>query len=413
MRSQDAAPIDFVIFSPNFFPRSDAEAYCATRFASALAVAGHRVHVVTLTLPKGETPADYGVLVHPGVQITPVARVDGRTRWPHVDLRTMTVGDNRILEIPGCVAKVKEALAAFERPVLITRTEPLLAAYVGYACRKSAARWIAHFSDPIPWSLPGDSFYGAVRDMLARVMQRFWMRRVFKTADSISVTCLRARRFFRETYGMLADRPPWVVATHIGDTLLQSVERTGGVGKGVVFHAGDMYYGRGVEMLEAVERLNARGIPCELIQARHSPYDDTTRTAFVGRPHCHVIEPGCDPVLREKAAAAQVSCVVDFAPLSLAYSPRLLSKFAYQVYENRPIVVSSSEDGEMRDFCMRYPEAGLFFAPQGDVDALCLAIERALAADPSAFDRTAIRKEFSAKAVADRFVSFVRDLLGD
>ena len=402
--------MEFVIFSPHFFPMRDAEAYCATRFASSLAAAGHRVRVVALGLRNGARPGDYSALVHPDVKISYVERTDGRTRWPHIDLRTVTVSDNDILEIPNCVACVKEALAACERPILVTRTEPKLATYVGYACRRAAYRWVAHFSDPVPWIPPRGSFYDHVRDGLMRVAHRFWMRRVFRTADGVSVTCPQARRFFREVYGPLADSVPWVVTTHIGDYRLQRPGQTdaGPAGKDVILHSGDMYMGRGIAILDAVERLNGRGCACEFIQDRQSAIDGTI-DAIAGHPHCHVIKPGCDPALLEKAAAAQVSYVEDFPPLSLPYSPRLLSKFVYQVYENRPLVVSALEDSEMADLCLRHPEAGLFFARLGDGEALCCAVREALAADPATFDRSAIRWEFSEKIVSETFVAFVRE----
>ena len=40
--------MNFVIYSYNFFPQADAESFCATRFASALARANHNVTVVTM-----------------------------------------------------------------------------------------------------------------------------------------------------------------------------------------------------------------------------------------------------------------------------------------------------------------------------------------------------------------------------
>lgn len=403
--------MDFVIFSPHFFPMRDPEAYCATRFASALAAAGHQVRVVALGLRNGARPGDYSALVHPDVTISYVERTDGRTRWPHIDLRTMTVCDNDILEIPGCVARVKAALASCEKPILITRAEPPLATYVGYVCRRDARLWVAHFSDPVPWIQLRGSLYNRVRDVLKRASRRVWMRRAFRTADGISVTCPQARRFFREAYGPLADRLPWVVTTHIGDYKLQRPGQTdaGPAGKGVILHSGDMYLGRGIAIIEAVERLNGQGCSCAFIQDRQSAIDGTI-DAVEGHPHCHVIKPGCDPALHERAAAAQVTYVEDFPPMSLSYSPRLLSKFVYQVYENRPLVVSALEDSEMADLCRRHPEAGLFFARLGDGEALCRAVREALAADPATFDRSAIRREFAEEAVAETFLSFVRGL---
>jgi len=43
--------MNIVIFSRNFYPQNDAEAFCTTRFASALAEIGHNVHVVTAEYP--------------------------------------------------------------------------------------------------------------------------------------------------------------------------------------------------------------------------------------------------------------------------------------------------------------------------------------------------------------------------
>ena len=64
--------MNIVIFSYNFFPQADAESYCATRFASALARAGHNVTVVTMDWDMQVSAATYDALVADGMRIVRV-----------------------------------------------------------------------------------------------------------------------------------------------------------------------------------------------------------------------------------------------------------------------------------------------------------------------------------------------------
>ena len=64
--------MNLVIYTYNFLPQADAEAFCATRFASAMARRGHNVTVVTMDWPMQVSRSTYDALVNPKLKIVKV-----------------------------------------------------------------------------------------------------------------------------------------------------------------------------------------------------------------------------------------------------------------------------------------------------------------------------------------------------
>lgn len=395
--------MNFVIFSPRFYPQNDPEAYCATRFASALSKRGHRVAVVTLACKDEDFERSYDVLLDRSIEITRIETKNRKSLYPHINFRWFTVLEDDSCNYGAYRRVLNSILKKYVNPILITRTHPIGAAIVGYYCRKNAYRWIAHFSDPIPW------FQWTCRLVeLQKTMLRFWLRRVFRSADLISITCERAKRFYQETLGTVAYDVKWVLAEHIGDfKLVKSENNNQRISMGTIAHFGAMYYGRGKQILMAVEQLNEEGFKCEFIQDREVK-DATLREAFANCRHAFIASQE-DSEVKDRAKRAQVSFVADFDS-DLSYSPFLMSKFVYQIYEDKPLVVLAKKDSAKHDYCMRFPEAGLFYADMDDNASLKVAIKQAMRANLSEIDRRRIRKHFSDECVIDQFFEGVSAL---
>ena len=228
-------------------------------------------------------------------------------------------------------------------------------------------------------------------------------------ADAISVTCKRVRWYYREQLGPCVDKAKFILATHIGDFKLGEEKGLGGRGlelggRRVVFHDGDIYGGRGLQILEAVKNLNEQGIAVDFIQGRRVK-SESERRKILSTPHCYILDENASEELRVLAKAAQVvSFVADFSMDGLDYSTHLMSKFVYQLFTDKPIVVLAKIESEKHDYCVAYPEAGLFFADMKEPGALEAAIKAALACDPKAIDRNRIRERFSEEHIAAEFI---------
>lgn len=420
--------MNFVIVAPSFYPWPSAEGYCSTRFASALAKAGHSVHVVTFERPEEMYRRSYDRLMHPSVKVTRVKYVSRRLRFPYINWRWLSVADNDSFSIPGYIEGVKEVLSQYENPILISRTYPWAALTVAWHCRKYAAKWIAHFSDPM---LDGDP--NTKLGHLSHFFKKIWMRRAFRDSDGVSVTCKRVVRYYREQLGSIVDKQKWILTTHIGDFKLdKKVDEKGLVGGNevrvnssssrmeseearvdcssssnsnnrTILHDGDIYAGRGLQILEAIKNLNEQGVPVEFIQGRRVK-NEGDRKRILETPHCFILDENATDELRARAKAARVSFVADFNMPGLSYSTHLMSKFVYQLFTDKPIVVFSKLDSEKHDYCAAYPEAGLFFADMNEPGSLEKAIKAALDCDPKTIDRSRIRERFSEEHIAAEFI---------
>ena len=397
--------MNFVIFSRNFYPSNDPEAYCATRFASSLAVLGHAVHVVCA--PPVGRPATYERLLHRDVKISVVDVEYKRSRFPYVDFRNLLVLDGDASNVREYCSSVNRVLAQYENPILITRSMPLVSLVVGWKCRNRAALWISHISDPVPWIVNRNPL-----SVLQEMFTKIWLRLSFKDAGATSLTCIRAKRFYEETLGRVVSRHPVFVTPHIGDNKLDA-EGITPVSKcwngKMLLHSGGMYNGRGVSVIQAVDDLNDEGMLCTLVQDRQ--VDSTVSAWFDSKKHHAIILKDSLPLKPLRAMkAADAALVVDFNR-DLSYSPYLMSKLVYQIWGDKPIVVVAKKDSEKHDICMRFPEAGLYFGEEGNLESIKSAIRNAFDSDISAIDRKRIRYEYSEGKIAADFINAVKELI--
>ena len=390
--------MNFVIFSYSFPPRCGAETFCSARFASALAVAGHNVHVVTMDHPAAISKDVYDFLVDRRIEITrvPLADKHGLKILPRVMHR---MRGREACDFTNCVNVLRDVLAKTESPVLVSRSMPEVSNMVAWHCQQYAAKWIAHFSDPFPWSMGGGT------SIVGKIFNRWgldWGRRIIRDADVVSVTCESAQRYFRETYGRVFADKKVIVTSHIGEPpLVTSKAWKRDCDGTLVVHAGGLGRSRGaVQVIDAIKKLNAGGSPFSFCQV--GSVDKDVVDCFAGVARVRIIKDHAPDLAMAVSAAADV-CFIPDMKTHLPYSPFLPSKFVYQVFSDVPIVVYSFKDSEMARFASRFPEAGIVFADVETQDSLVTAFGIASRMNKNSIRRDDIRALFSRRAIAARY----------
>ena len=387
--------MNFVIFSYSFPPRCGAETFCSARFASALAQIGHNVHVVTMDHPKAISQDVYDFLVDRRITITrvPLADKQGLKILPRVMHR---MRGREACDFANCINVLRDVLAKTESPVLVSRSMPEVSNMVAWHCRKYATKWIAHFSDPFPWTTGGSP------SVVGKVFARWgldWGRRIIRDADVVSVTCESAKRYFMETYGKVFVGKKVIVTSHIGEPpLLTSKTWKKDCNGTLVVHTGGLGRSRGaVQAIDAIRKLNADGGLFSFYQV--GDIDKDISDCFVDVACTRLINDIAPDFAMAVSAAADV-CFIPDMKTHLAYSPFLPSKFVYQVFSDTPIVVYSFKDSEMARYASRFPEAGIVFADIEIKDSLVTAFEIASHMDENSIRRDDIRALFSRRAIA-------------
>ena len=404
----------YVIFSYNFLPQADAEAYCATRFASALAGAGHDVTVVTMDWPKGVADRTYQALVDDRLKIV---RVPFGRKTTKLDMLRFRLRSYDVANVPVCVAAVKKILGENRDSILVTRSLPILSLMVGWYCRKYARLWISHLSDPVPFQLNGGG--KRLNDRIGRMWVDAWMHRSFRDADATSVTCHRVCRYFADHFGNVVRRAYCFETTHIGDQKLSRPMAIVGPKRAgeekILLHPGTTQRSRRPnDVLEAIEALNRDGVNARFVQIGHVDADlgEGKRSRLFGSSFATVYEDISPEKNVELLASADAVVVPDtYLGSELSYSPFILSKFVYQLFDNKPMVLYVKPDSAMADYARWYPEAGIFVAEADKAESLKSAIRQAFVCDPSRIDRSRIRRAFSAELISRKFDAHVEMLL--
>ena len=385
--------MNFVIFSYNFPPGNDAEAFCTARFASALVHCGHNVHVVTMDRVAKIDKCVYDQVVDARLVITRVP--DKKRRLPLFSRLRFVTNSAGAENFSECIKAVKNALRKYDNPVLVSRANPNSSMIIGWHCRKFASLWVAHASDPIP--IPGRDTNPLSR---YRFEYRYWMKKAFNDADFVSVTCNNAIRAFKEEYGCLTRDVKFIVTPHIGhpplktseqgdDRLCSSDER-----EKLIVHKGVMCNGRGgPELADAVRALNREGQRCAFVQV--GPLENETDLFSKDRL-----------VRRAEFADADVLYIPDLQ-VPLPFCAFLSSKMVYMIYTDKPILLFSHVDGAAAELSRKYPEAGIFFADFTKPETLITALKLALECRPCEIDRTRIRKEFMRETIVRNFIKAI------
>lgn len=396
--------MNFVIFSYNFLPQADAEAYCTTRFASALAETGHSVHVVTMDHPAKVSQEVCDLLVSSKLKITRVPMIE-RARGVWLRLKYMTT-EWETVNYRMAIRTLREVLKQYDKPILISRSLPESSHIIAYHARRYAWKWIAHFSDPIPFGSRGDSLKCRLWDGLSLR----WMRKTIKACDGVSVTCAEAIRFYRETYRELQSKKPIFVTQHIGDPVLP-VKRDweNPISGKMLVHMGMMAPERGAEdILSALDVINEKGIKLWFVQVGKT--SDDVKEVFQKRDDVLVFSDP-DPALGAAVAAkADISFIPD-VQINLPYTPFLPSKFVYQIFGGKPLVLYTRKGSSMYRIAKTHPNAGLVLADYTQKETLVAALANVVNADTKGFDRRALEHEFSQTGVVEAFIKGVNESL--
>ena len=274
---------------------------------------------------------------------------------------------------------------------------------------KYAYKWIAHFSDPMPWQ----SYANTLGHKLLRRQEIKILRNAFSKADGISVTCKHVCRYFKEIYGHSFDLNKVLVTTHIGDYRLdlpptptenEGIER-------ILLHPGTIYARRGGTVIcQVMQQFEKEGVDCRFVQI--GEVDLSIKDLILNSKNIEVYDTSSLEKSVELRKKAKAIFIPDFES-DLDYSPFILSKFVYQIMSNKPIVLYSKSDCEMHDYAVQFPEAGIFFAEEGNVPSLKKAICQAMDCDTSLIDRTRIRKCFSEEKIIKDFFIALDKLIGE
>ncbi len=400
--------MNLVIYTYNFLPQADAEAFCATRFASAIARSGHNVTVVTMDWPMQVSQNTYAALVDTRLKIIkiPFAEKKG-SKWQMIRYRFPWV--NSVNNIAPSVKVLRKVLKETPDAILMSRAHPVISLVVGWYSRKYASKWISHLSDPIPWfGLSPNTFKGRIMDHWIRG----WLAKSFRDANATSLTCGMAYRYFHDEYGADFDNCHCFITTHIGDFALSNNKlddpNINNTEKKYLLHPGTTHFDRGIkEVIHAIDKLNIAG---EKIKFTQVGYIDKEVKEYL--QEFRFVEYH-DTVSAEENARLCEGANAVYVPDTrrpTTYSPFLLSKFVYQIYSDKPIVLYAMKESPMYEFYKNYPNSGIFWAEADDIDGLAKAIKEAINVDSDSFDRTEIRKVFDWQTIATDFEKHIQEL---
>lgn len=398
--------MNIVIYSYNFAPMADPESYCATRFASAFSRAGHDVTVVTMDWDVQMSQKSYDALVHEGLKIVrlPFSR---HKNTPLKALLWYGHKSQMAVDVKSSVKAVKNVLRSLVKPILITRTMPIMSCMVGLKTYKYAYKWIAHFSDPIPWV---GSYADTIGHKILKRLEINILTKTFKRADGISITCDYVSRYFKEHFGNAYDMNKVFKLTHIGDYRLSAPanpNKKDDAPRKILLHPGALYANRGGDIIVKIMReLKDEGFDCRFVQV--GMVDNPIKDKVVNSDNIEVYDTiSLEKTVSNASISSPKAIFVPDPESHLSYSPFLLSKFVYRIMENDPIVAYSYEESEAHDYAMEYSEAGIFWAKTGDTESLKGAIKKAMACDATQIDRTNIRKCFAEETIVENFNNFI------
>lgn len=390
--------MNILFFSYNFMPMADAESYCATRYASALARAGHQVTVVTMDWPMQVSEANYKALVADEINVVRLP-FSKRKNTPLKALLWYGHNSQMAVDVSQSVRVVTKLLKLMENPVLITRSLPVMGLMVGLKTRKYAAKWIAHFSDVIPWMGYADT----IGHKILKRLEYNIVRKTLIKADKISITCKYACNFFRAEYNSAFDGEKFFSAIHIGDyrlggpikPIMESNQ------KFVLLHTGYIYATRGGSIISEIMReLALQNYHCKFVQI--GPVEATLNDMLKDSENIEIHQT-CS--LEESLAYCSKATAIFIPDMESpkSYSPFLPSKFVYRIMDCQPIVVYAQINSMLHDYAVEYPEAGIFWAEIGNTESLKNAIKAAMEMDYTKIDRSRIRQCFSEETIVRNF----------
>lgn len=337
----------FLCFSFLSPPATDAESACTGRFLSALADAGHEVKLISL---------DYRSISNCLEESIEKELLDGRIEVERIAIKHTSLWKRVITKIRYglfgiCTEYIDEAvritksdLLLHPDTILITRSAWPASNIVGWYCRKHARAWIPHFSDPFP----------SYKKMKLREVYRypfayFWLIRILRDANFVTVTCHNAIRYFNEITFRIFNAK-FHITYHIGFPRLQTCGYAvdSSEKEKVIVHVGALFSGRPVAKFAQI----VSGISGVKFVQYGSVFDQEINKTI----EVHRIE---SPRMATDAMATADAILVCDLDSGFGYTPYLPSKFAYALALNRPIICLTTEDSEMAQISQKVP--GVYF----------------------------------------------------
>lgn len=387
----------FLCFSFLSPPATDAESACTGRFLSALADAGHEVKLISL---------DYRSISNCLEESIEKELLDGRIEVERIAIKHTSLWKRVITKIRYglfgiCTEYIDEAvritksdLLLHPDTILITRSAWPASNIVGWYCRKHARAWIPHFSDPFP----------SYKKMKLREVWRypfayFWLIRILRDANFVTVTCHNAIRYFNEITFRIFNAK-FHITYHIGFPRLKTCgySVTSNKGEKVIVHVGALFSGRPVARFAEIASL--------ISGVRFVQYGSVFDQEIKKSIEVHRIE---SPRMATDAMSTADAILVCDLDSGFGYTPYLPSKFAYAVALNRPIICLTTEDSEMARFAKLVP--GIYFVdmkkgfPNGVINILQKLKESSLIA-PSYKDVESV----TPKKVVEEFIRHIKSL---
>ena len=400
--------MDFVVFSYNYLPQNNPEAFCTARFANALAEAGHNVHVVTLEHPR-QIPEDLERELAPSVKnITRVPlKPIKKSYWPRIRYQTPEWDAK---DYSACIKMLKSVLSKYDKPILVSRMCPAASGIVAWHCRKNAALWVNHFSDPYPNYLKGGFFGRIVNQFTYR-----WTRRFLSDSAFCTITCPDVIRFFNERVMPVSDER-FTLVPHIGEPLIKPDEKWESPCKDKPFiaHAGNCYDGRyASELVRELLICKKNGCDIAFVQAGDILEKDV-KVLEQGNIDFRRINLHSPREASSIFLSAAINLVIDLKINYGGYTPFIPSKFVYLLYTDKPIVVFARKDSWMYRLAQEYPDAGIWFADVNEEGALAMTCKNILLEQRNIpWKREMIRGYFSKQQAIEAFVGRCRSFLGD
>lgn len=405
--------LTIVCVSYNSPPQNDAEAICTARLLSAIAEAGHEVHWITAAHARTLDESVENEIVNPKIRIS---RIPDRESGPSGRLGLELKYQAHVPYIgwiEPAVAAARQKLREHSGAVLLTRSMPVVSNIVGYYCRRIAAVWVAHFSDPYPFSF---STHKGIATTAAMFFHSRWARRIISNADLITVTCANAIRFMEERLGMnFRDRVQ--IVTHLavpklirGDTVLQRES-----GEFWLAHFGALMRHRNPdELLAGLERAAQRIPTLKFLQLGHIDTGVSTQHRFgttLRLENDKNLSPRAASDLREQV---DVNVIVD-ADIGSDYSPFIASKYPHSVCSGRPLLMLSHPDSAM-NYYTREHGGGVFasYRSSEDIEHAILKLHHEWKSGMAAgAPSPALMKQFSAETIVPPLMARLAGMLRD
>lgn len=404
--------MNFVVFTWNFMPLNDPEAFCTSRFVNALAKEGHSVHVVAVDHGGDVPESTVKQILTEKIQVTKIKPKEHKSWFSKQRVvRGRTYGWS-LLEMRYYAESLIKVLKETPNAILITRYAPPSSLLVGLIAKKYSKLWVSHLSDPFPIGFGGGRFIN--RFLFA--MQMRASRRMLRNADLITITCptlIPRMRFLYgdEEFNKYSNKV--VEVTHIGDPAITYEEgiQLPELPERFILHAGFLSENRYADVIANALVSSQAELPNVGLVQLGGIDPNALKKLNEANIDCKVIK-NANPEQVSYAYDKAAACLVADTRTPIGDSPFLPSKFVYLIFTNRPIIALTKYNSYMYKLAKDYAQAGIFCANPEQPGELEAAIKEAIAQGSVSNEaREQIRELFSRKNIIPTFVNAVNNII--